>query len=143
MKKNTALYILAVIICLFLAAFVFHVPALRHLFHNLYGMLQSPYILVSAAVCAFLFINTKNYWLIIAGCGIAAALIIQFAVIGHGAGLYTIAVRALAFVTVVYLLNLVRLFLPNKQPPFVSFSIPNVFIKGGRYFLLYISAFKR
>ena len=102
MKKNTALYILAVIICLFLAAFVFHVPALRHLFHNLYGMLQSPYI------CAFLFINTKNYWLIIAGCGIAAALIIQFAVIGHGAGLYTIAVRALAFVTVVYLLNLVK-----------------------------------
>mgnify|MGYP000032959913 CR=1 FL=1 len=70
MKKNTALYILAVIICLFLAAFVFHVPALRHLFHNLYGILQSPYILVSAAVCAFLFINTKNYWLIIAGCGI-------------------------------------------------------------------------
>lgn len=63
MKKNTALYILAVIICLFLAAFVFHVPALRHLFHNLYGILQSPYILVSAAVCAFLFINTKNYWL--------------------------------------------------------------------------------
>lgn len=108
MKKNTALYILAVIICLFLAAFVFHVPALRHLFHNLYGILQSPYILVSAAVCAFLFINTKNYWLIIAGCGIAAALIIQFAVIGHGAGLYTIAVRALAFVTVVYLLNLVK-----------------------------------
>ena len=108
MKKNTALYILAVIICLFLAAFVFHVPALRHLFHNLYGILQSPYILVSAAVCAFLFINTKNYWLIIAGCGIAAALIIQFAVIGHGAGLFTIAVRALAFVTVVYLLNLVK-----------------------------------
>lgn len=50
----------------------------------------------------------QNYWLIIAGCGIAAALIIQFAVIGHGAGLYTIAVRALAFVTVVYLLNLVK-----------------------------------
>lgn len=73
MKKNTALYILAVIICLFLAAFVFHVPALRHLFHNLYGILQSPYILVSAAICAFLFINTKNYWLIIAGCGIAFA----------------------------------------------------------------------
>ena len=104
MKKNTALYILAVVICLLLAAFVFHVPALRHLFHSLHGMLQSPYILVSAAVCAFLFINVKNYWLIIAGC----ALIIQFAVIGHGAGLYTIAVRALAFVAVVYLLNLVK-----------------------------------
>ena len=108
MKKNTALYILAAIICLLLAAFVFHIPALKHLFHNLYGMLQSPYILVSAAVCAFLFINTKNYWLIITGCGVAAALIIQFAVMGHGAGLYTIAVRALAFVTVVYLLNLVK-----------------------------------
>ena len=106
MKKNTALYILAVVICLLLAAFVFHVPALRH--HSLHGMLQSPYILVSAAVCAFLFINVKNYWLIIAGCGVAAALIIQFAVIGHGAGLYTIAVRALAFVAVVYLLNLVK-----------------------------------
>ena len=105
MKKNTALYILAVVICLLLAAFVFHIPALKHLFH---GMLQSPYILVSAAVCAFLFINVKNYWLIIAGCGVAAALIIQFAVIGHGAGLYTIAVRALAFVAVVYLLNLVK-----------------------------------
>lgn len=108
MRKNTALYILAIIICLALAAFVFHIPALKHLFHSLYAMLQSPYILVSGAVCAFLFINTKNYWLIIAGCGILASLIIQFAIIGHGAGLYTLAVRALAFITVVYLLNLVK-----------------------------------
>ena len=53
MRKNTALYILAIIICLALAAFVFHIPALKHLFHNLYAMLQSPYILVSGAVCAF------------------------------------------------------------------------------------------
>ena len=108
MKKITALYILAVIICLLIAAFVFQIPALKQLFHSLYAMLQSPYILVSAAICAFLFINTKNYWLIIVGCGVVAALIIQFVVIGHGAGLYTIAIRSLAFVTVVYLLNLVK-----------------------------------
>lgn len=108
MKKNTALYILAIIICLLLAAFVFHIPALKQLVHSIYSMIQSPYILISAAVCAFLFINTRNYWLIISGCGIVASLIIQFAIIGHGAGIYTLAVRALAFITVVYLLNLVK-----------------------------------
>lgn len=108
MQKNTALSILAIIICLAIAGFIFHIPTLKHLFNNLYAMLQNPYVLVSGAVCAFLFINTKNYWLIIAGCGILASLIIQFAIIGHGAGLYTLVVRALAFITVVYLLNLVK-----------------------------------
>ena len=111
MKRKTALYILAVIICLILAAYIFHIPALKGFFHQIFHMGKSPYILVSAAVCAFLFINTRNYWVIIAGCGIVAALIIQFAVIGHGAGLYIIAVRAAAFIMVVYLLNLVKVIL--------------------------------
>lgn len=108
MKKKTALYILASIICLIFVAFVFNIPIVKNLANNLFMMLKTPYILISAAVCAFIFIGTKKYWLIIAGCAIIASIIIQFVVIGGYGSIYLVAVRALAFITVVYILNLVK-----------------------------------
>lgn len=108
MKKKSALYILAGIICLIFAAFIFNIPVLKNLANNLFRMLENPYILISAVVCAFIFIGAKKYWLIIAGCAIIASIVIQFVVIGGYGSLYLIAVRALAFITVVYLLNLVK-----------------------------------
>lgn len=40
-----------------------------------------------------------------------ASLIIQYFVIGHGAGIYTILYRAAAFLIVVYFLNLLKIIL--------------------------------
>lgn len=108
MKKNTALYILGTLICLIIAAFIFNIPLIKNISLSTFGMMKSIYVIGSAAICAFIFINNKNYWLIIAGVSIIISLMIQYGVTGHGAGIYTITTRALAFVVVVYLLNLVR-----------------------------------
>lgn len=109
MKKNTALYILGAVICIILAAFIFNIPLLKNISLSTFGMMKSIYIIGSAAVCAFIFINNKNYWLIIAGTSIIISLMIQYGVTGHGAGIYTILTRALAFIAIVYLLNLVKI----------------------------------
>ena len=68
---------------------------------------------VSAAVCAFIFLGNKNYWLIMLGCAIAAAFIIQFVIVGHGAEALVIAARATTFLAIVFLMNFVKL-LVNK-----------------------------
>ena len=68
---------------------------------------------VSAAVCAFLFLGNKNYWLIIGACAVVAALIIQFILIGGGAGVITIAARAVTFIAIVFLMNFAKLLI-NK-----------------------------
>lgn len=111
MKKKTALYILAAAICIILAAFVFNIPTIKSASIATFGMMKSPYVI--GAACAFIFINSKNYWLIITACALVTSLIIQYGIIGSGAGLYTILYRALAFITIVYLLNLVKAIL-NK-----------------------------
>lgn len=52
-----------------------------------------------------------RYWLINLACALIASLIIQYFVIGHGAGIYTILYRAAAFLIVVYFLNLLKIIL--------------------------------
>lgn len=64
-----------------------------------------------AAVCAFIFMGNGRYWLINLACALIASLIIQYFVIGHGAGIYTILYRAAAFLIVVYFLNLLKIIL--------------------------------
>lgn len=113
MKKKTALYILAAAICIILAAFIFNIPTIKSACIATFGIMKSPYVIGAAAACAFIFISSKNYWLIITACAVVTSLIIQYGIIGSGAGLYTILYRALAFITIVYLLNLVKAIL-NK-----------------------------
>ena len=60
---------------------------------------------------AFIFMGNGRYWLINLACALIASLIIQYFVIGHGAGIYTILYRAAAFLIVVYFLNLLKIIL--------------------------------
>ena len=59
----------------------------------------------------FIFMGNGRYWLINLACALIASLIIQYFVIGHGAGIYTILYRAAAFLIVVYFLNLLKIIL--------------------------------
>lgn len=71
----------------------------------------NPLVFGPAAVCAFIFMGNGRYWLINLACALIASLIIQYFVIGHGAGIYTILYRAAAFLIVVYFLNLLKIIL--------------------------------
>ena len=102
-KKQTYLYILAAGIILILAGFFMH--------HTIGKMVANPLVFGPAAVCAFIFMGNGRYWLINLACALIASLIIQYFVIGHGAGIYTILYRAAAFLIVVYFLNLLKIIL--------------------------------
>ena len=108
-KTKTYLFILAAALVAIALGYILNVHFIKSVCSQTLNFAQNNAVSVTAAVCAFLFFGSKNYWLIIAGCAIATSLIIQFAVIGHGAGLFTIFVRAFAFVVIVYLMNLVKL----------------------------------
>ena len=110
-KKQTYLYILAAGIILILAGFFMHISLITSAYHTIGKMVTNPLVFGPAAVCAFIFMGNGRYWLINLACALIASLIIQYFVIGHGAGIYTILYRAAAFLIVVYFLNLLKIIL--------------------------------
>ena len=68
---------------------------------------------VTAAVCAFIFLGNKNYWLIMLGCAIITALVVQIVVMGQSAGILILAARTATFMAIVFLMNFAKLLI-NK-----------------------------
>lgn len=110
-KKQTYLYILAAGIILILAGFFMHIHVITSAYHVTSKMVANPLVFGPAAVCAFIFMGNSRYWLINLCCALVASLVIQYFIIKHGAGIYTILYRALAFLVVVYFLNLLKVIL--------------------------------
>lgn len=112
-KKQTYLYILAAGIILILTGYFMHISIITSAMRTTTNMMANPLVFGPAAVCAFIFMGNSRYWLINLACAVIASLVIQYFVIGHGAGLYTISFRALAFIGIVYFHNLLKVIL-NK-----------------------------
>ncbi|MCX4348225.1 MAG: hypothetical protein OSJ76_00385 [Alphaproteobacteria bacterium] len=112
-KKQTYFYILAAGIITIAAGYLMPVPAITGAFRTISKMVANPLVFGPAAVCAFIFMGNSRYWLINLACALIASLAVQYFIIGHGAGIYTILYRALAFLVVVYFLNLLKVIL-NK-----------------------------
>ncbi len=112
-KTKSYFTILTAALIIVAAGYIFNIAAVKHFVGLCFNFAGSNILAVSAAVCAFIFLGNKNYWLIIAGCAVAAAIIIQFVVLGHGAGLITFAARAVTFMAIVFLMNLIKLII-NK-----------------------------
>lgn len=68
---------------------------------------------VSAAICAFLFLGNKNYWLIILACATITALIIQLIVIAGSINIINLSAMILTFIAIVFLMNFAKLLI-NK-----------------------------
>ena len=113
MKKQHYLHILAAAIIIIAVGYMMNIHFIKMFSRKTLQMMQSAYVCIPAAVCAFIFLNNKHYWLLNSGAALIASLIIQYGVIGAGAGAVTILSRALAFLVIVYLLNLVKVIL-NK-----------------------------
>lgn len=107
-KKSTYLYFLALIVILVAAAYALNIHFIKSAAHGIIHSAANPWIFASAAVCAFIFMGSKRYWLINIGCALIAALVIELLIKGHHLGLYSLTICALAFLSVVYLLNLIK-----------------------------------
>ncbi len=112
-KTKTYFTILAAAVIIIAAGYIMNIGTIKSFTAQCLSFAGQNVLSVSAAVCAFIFLGNKNYWLIIAACAVAAAIIIQFVIIGHGAGTITLAARAVTFMAIVFLMNFVKLLI-NK-----------------------------
>ena len=108
-KLKVYLLILAIALITIAAGYILNIGFIKSVCQSVMNNAGKSTLSVSAAVCTFLFYGTKNYWLILTGCAIAAALIIQLLIIGGGASVFVIAVKALTFLIIAYIMNLVKL----------------------------------
>ena len=110
-KKQTYLFLLAMGLLLVLVGHFMHIGYINRITNSTWTWMQSPYIFVPAAVCAFIFMNNKRYWMINTCAALIAALVIQFFVTKGTLIVDIILIRAFAFLVVVYLLNLIKVIL--------------------------------
>lgn len=107
-KLRTYLYTIAIAAVVIAAAFIVPIAPLKAFCLSCLGFAQQNLMIGAAAICAFIFLGNRNYWLIMGGCAIVTALVIQFGIIGHNAAVLTWAARIVAFMAIVYLMNFVR-----------------------------------
>ncbi len=106
-KKNLYLLILAAVAVVVAAGYVLKIGEIKSLASNIGHTMVSLYILVPALVCG-LFLGKKNYWATMLGCGLICAVVVQY-LVSKNFGINPIAIKTIAFLGVVYLLNLVRI----------------------------------
>lgn len=107
-KKSTYLYFLAIIVILIAAGYALNIHLIKNATVSILKNMRDLWICASAAICAFIFMGNKHYWLINIGCAIIAALVIELLVKGHHLGIYSLSIIALAFLGIIYLLNLIK-----------------------------------
>jgi len=110
-KRQTYLFLLAMGLILLLIGRFMHVSYINHVASDTFAWIQNPMIFGPAAICAFVFINNKKYWMINTAAALIVSLIIQYVVVKTGGSLYVILIRSFAFLVVVYLLNLIKVIL--------------------------------
>ena len=108
-KTRTYLYIMAFAIVVIALGFILNVGLIKSFSLLCLKFAEQNAVAVTAAVCAFLFLGRANYWLVIIGCAVITALVIQFVMIGHNADVLTWAARISTFVAIVFVMNFVRL----------------------------------
>lgn len=108
-KKSTYLYFLAVIAIIVAVGYIMNISVIKSITNSVISALSNPWIYAGGAVSAFIFTGNKYYWLINIVAGLVVALAIQFFVVGGSIVLFTIFIRTLAFLCIVYLLNLIRI----------------------------------
>ena len=110
-RKQTYLFIFAMgLIIIFIGRFMYF-NNINMVVNSTWTWMQSPYIFVPAAICAFIFMSNKKYWLINTGIALIASLAVQYLILSGGGTLYTILTRAFAYIVIVYLLNLIKIIL--------------------------------
>ena len=75
-KTKSYFTILAIAVIIIAAGYIMNIAAIKSFTSQYLTFAGQNILSVSAAVCAFIFLGSKNYWLIILGCAIAAAFII-------------------------------------------------------------------
>ena len=112
-KTKTYVSILIAAIVIIAIGFIMNINVIKSFVMMCFNFAGNNIQSVTAAVCAFIFLGNKNYWLIMLGCAIVTALVVQVVVMGQSAGLLVLAARTVTFLAIVFLMNFVKLLI-NK-----------------------------
>ena len=108
MKKGTTYFIILIITLAIVGiGFALPVSSIKSFTLATYNAALNPLIAISAATCAFIFINNKHYYLIILASGIITAVIVLL-LNNKGLNPYGIISRTTAFAYICYALNYIR-----------------------------------
>lgn len=108
-KTRTYFTILIIAVAIIAAGYIVNIHAIKHFTDLCLGHAGNNILAVSAAVCAFIFLGNKNYWLINLGCSAAIALLLQFIIKGNGFSILIFATQIVTFLSIIFLMNLIKL----------------------------------
>ncbi|MFV0627127.1 MAG: hypothetical protein ACK5N8_07250 [Alphaproteobacteria bacterium] len=109
-KRRSYLTILTAIGLIFLFGVIFNSRTIKEFYVAILAQMSVIWVLAPAALVAFIFIDNKNYWMIVLGCAVFVAFAVQV-YIGNGFPMMLILARACAFVGIVFLMNLTKVFM--------------------------------
>ncbi len=108
-KKSTYLVLLAVVAIVVAMAYILNIVMIKNIVSGVMTNIQSPWILALGAAAAFILTDNKYYWFMNIACGILAAVILQIFVYGGMVTFWVVLYKTLAFLVVVYILNLAKI----------------------------------
>ena len=106
--KRSYLYILIFGLFLLGLGFGYNIGIIKSLYYNTIATVSKPLVLVPAVLCAFIFLKSGYYWLIMIICALGDAFAYHFLA---GKTVYSfgpLAMTAFAFLVIVYFLNFAR-----------------------------------
>lgn len=112
-KTKTYFYIIAAVLITIAIGYLLNIHFIKTACISIIAHIQGSALPAIAAICAFLFYGNRNYWLIITGCGIITAIVLPL-INSINTSLYAIIYSCLAFMTIVFLMNLVKLLINKK-----------------------------
>ncbi|MBE6452087.1 MAG: hypothetical protein E7012_01170 [Alphaproteobacteria bacterium] len=112
-KTKVYFGILIAVISVIAVGFIMNIDIITSFTHKCLNYAGQNILSVSAAICAFLFLGNKNYWLIILACAAITALIIQSVIIAGSLNVINLSAMILTFMAIVFLMNFAKLLI-NK-----------------------------
>lgn len=107
MSRKTCFMIFVIAVIAVIAAFILKISAVTSQVEAVFTAMKNPYVAGSAIILALLLNKQRHYWLLMLGCAVIAAIVIQL-VFGGAFALWPIVHKALAFMVYVYLIALIK-----------------------------------
>jgi hypothetical protein len=108
MSKNTCFLIFIVALVTIMASFIFNFAPITSPVSEVFGAMRHIYTALAALLIALILIKQKHYWLLVLGCAVVAAVLIQLFVIGGSLLSLMLLYRLAAIVIYAYLVVLIR-----------------------------------
>ena len=108
MSKQTCFMIFIAALVVIMASFISGFGVVTAPVSETFGPMKGLYLTISALVVSLLILKQKYYWLLILGCAVVAAVLIQLLIVGGSVMSIAVLYKIAAFAVYAYLVQLVR-----------------------------------